>query len=73
MCRRVGYELDYCYEQLEEIDRIYTREIQPLVRELFEGRNASVIALGAKGSGKTFTIQVYAFSDHLLLFLKFLI
>ncbi|XP_047968200.1 kinesin-like protein KIN-10C isoform X2 [Salvia hispanica] len=54
---KVGYELDYCYEQLEEIDRIYTREIQPLVRELFEGRNASVIALGAKGSGKTFTIQ----------------
>ncbi|XP_042031296.1 kinesin-like protein KIN-10C isoform X1 [Salvia splendens] len=55
--KRDGYELDYCYEQLEEIDRIYSREIQPLVRELFEGRNASVIALGAKGSGKTFTIQ----------------
>ncbi|KAL1531410.1 kinesin-like protein KIN-10C isoform X2 [Salvia divinorum] len=55
--KKDGYELDYCYDQLEEIDRIYSREIQPLVLELFEGRNASVIALGAKGSGKTYTIQ----------------
>ncbi|KAI3458135.1 hypothetical protein Pfo_014798 [Paulownia fortunei] len=52
-----GYELDYCYEQHEEIGQIYSREIQPLVLEVFDGLNASVIALGAKGSGKTFTIQ----------------
>ncbi|KAH6757742.1 hypothetical protein C2S51_038650 [Perilla frutescens var. frutescens] len=57
LSRKDGYELDYCYEQLEEIDHIYSREIQPLVLELFEGRNSSIIALGAKGSGKTYTIQ----------------
>lgn len=55
--RKDGYELDYCYEQHEEIDQLYSREIQPLVLELFEGQNASIIALGAKGTGKTYTIQ----------------
>lgn len=59
--RKDGYELDYCYEQHEEIDQLYLREIQPLVLELFEGQNASVIALGAKGTGKTYTIQVLSF------------
>lgn len=61
ICRKDSYELDYCYEQHEEIDRIYSIEIKPLVLDLFEGRNASVIALGAKGSGKTYTIQVFSF------------
>ncbi|KAL3630622.1 hypothetical protein CASFOL_023606 [Castilleja foliolosa] len=55
--RKDGYELDYCYEQHQEINHIYSREIQPMVSEVFNGRNASVIALGAKGSGKTYTIQ----------------
>ncbi|GFP82235.1 kinesin-like protein kif22 [Phtheirospermum japonicum] len=55
--RKDGYELDYCYEQREEINHIYSREIQPIVSEVFNGRNASVIALGAKGSGKTYTTQ----------------
>ncbi|KAG8381310.1 hypothetical protein BUALT_Bualt06G0109100 [Buddleja alternifolia] len=52
-----GYELDYFYEQDEEIGQIYSREIKPLILEAFDGRNASIIALGAKGSGKTYTIQ----------------
>ncbi|KAL6509301.1 hypothetical protein OROGR_022611 [Orobanche gracilis] len=55
--RMDGYELDCCYEQHEEIDHIYSREIQPMVSEVFNGQNASVIALGARGSGKTYTIQ----------------
>ncbi|KAL3653533.1 hypothetical protein CASFOL_003214 [Castilleja foliolosa] len=55
--RKDVYELDYCYEQHEEINHIYSREIQPMVSEVFNGRNASVIALGAKGSGKTYTTQ----------------
>lgn len=59
--RRDGFELDYCYEQHEEIDQVYSREIQPLISEVFDGRNASIIALGARGSGKTHTIQVSSF------------
>ncbi|CAI9771919.1 unnamed protein product [Fraxinus pennsylvanica] len=55
--RKDPYELDYCYEQDEDIGLIYSREIQPMVLEVLDGRNASVIALGARGSGKTCTIQ----------------
>ncbi|KAL6545209.1 hypothetical protein OROHE_009874 [Orobanche hederae] len=55
--RMDGYELDCCYEQHEEIDHIYSREIEPMVSEVFNGQNACVIALGARGSGKTYTIQ----------------
>lgn len=32
-----------------------------MILEVFDGRNASVIALGARGSGKTYTIQVSCF------------
>ncbi|XP_022871686.1 kinesin-like protein KIN-10C isoform X2 [Olea europaea var. sylvestris] len=55
--RKDPYELDYCYEQDEDIDLIYLREIRPMVLEVLDGGNASVIALGARGSGKTCTIQ----------------
>ncbi|KAL0304278.1 UNVERIFIED_CONTAM: Kinesin-like protein KIN-10C [Sesamum radiatum] len=55
--RKDGYELDYCSKQDEEIGEIYSREIKPLVWDIFDGRNASVIAFGARGSGKTYTIQ----------------
>ncbi|KAK4384974.1 Kinesin-like protein KIN-10C [Sesamum angolense] len=55
--RKDGYELDYCSEQDEEIGEIYSREIKPVVSDIFDGRNACVIAFGARGSGKTYTIQ----------------
>ncbi|XP_073127180.1 kinesin-like protein KIN-10C isoform X2 [Henckelia pumila] len=55
--RKNSYELDHCYEPDEHIDLIYSREISHMISEVFNGQNASVIALGARGSGKTFTIQ----------------
>ncbi|XP_044468274.1 kinesin-like protein KIN-10C isoform X2 [Mangifera indica] len=50
-------ELDYCYEKNEGNDTIFTREIKPLISGVFDGRNATIIANGAKGSGKTHVIQ----------------
>ncbi|KAL2550486.1 ATP binding microtubule motor family protein [Forsythia ovata] len=55
--RKDPYELDYCYGQDEDIDMIYSREIKPMILEVLDGRNASVLALGARLSGKTYTIQ----------------
>ncbi|XP_073315863.1 kinesin-like protein KIN-10C [Primulina huaijiensis] len=55
--RKNAYELDHCYEPDEDIGLIYSREIRHMISEVFNGQNASVIALGARGSGKTFTIQ----------------
>ncbi|GMJ06517.1 hypothetical protein like AT5G23910 [Hibiscus trionum] len=55
--RKESYELDYCYDRIEGNDLIFSREVKPLVEDVFNGCNATVIAYGAIGSGKTFTIQ----------------
>ncbi|KAK8537147.1 hypothetical protein V6N13_042093 [Hibiscus sabdariffa] len=56
-CRKESYELDYCYNRSEGNDLIFPREVKPLIEDVFNGCNATVIAYGARGSGKTFTIQ----------------
>ncbi|CAA0834354.1 ATP binding microtubule motor family protein [Striga hermonthica] len=55
--RKDGYDLDHCYDKHDDLGHIYSREIQPMISDVFNGRNASVIAVGAKGSGKTHSIQ----------------
>jgi hypothetical protein len=37
---------------------IFEREVSPLIPGMFRGRNATVFAYGATGSGKTYTMQV---------------
>ncbi|XP_055827974.1 kinesin-like protein KIN-10C isoform X2 [Solanum dulcamara] len=55
--RKDVYELDNCYEHDEDNAIVFSREIKPLISEVLSGQNASVIAYGARGSGKTHTIQ----------------
>lgn len=50
--------MDYCYGQNEDLSLIFEKEIRPLVSGVIDGKNASIIAYGARGSGKTCTIQV---------------
>lgn len=38
--------------------QIFDREVNPLIPGVFQGLNATVLAYGATGSGKTFTMQV---------------
>nr|VDC67860.1 unnamed protein product [Brassica rapa] len=52
-----SYKLDYCYEEDETTSLILTKEIKPLISTVFEGKDANVIAHGARGSGKTHLIQ----------------
>ncbi|CAH9111263.1 unnamed protein product [Cuscuta europaea] len=59
--RKDTFELDYCYEQGKD-DVLFSREIKPAISHIFTGKNASVIAYGARGSGKTFTVQGLATS-----------
>lgn len=56
-CRKNAYEMDYCYGQNEDLSLIFEKEIRPLVSGVIDGKNASIIAYGARGSGKTCTIQ----------------
>ncbi|XAR53651.1 Plus-end-directed kinesin ATPase [Bertholletia excelsa] len=51
------YEVDYCYAQNEDSSIIFEREIKPLISRVFDGQNITIIAFGARGSGKTYTIQ----------------
>ncbi|XP_062120390.1 kinesin-like protein KIN-10C isoform X2 [Humulus lupulus] len=55
--RKDSYELDYCYEQNEDNELIFSREVKPLISGVFSGCNATVIAYGAKNTGKTSVIQ----------------
>ncbi|KAK9143772.1 hypothetical protein Syun_013172 [Stephania yunnanensis] len=52
-----SYKLNYCYEQGEEAAQLFSREVRPLLSGVFEGLSASVLAYGARGSGKTFLMQ----------------
>ncbi|XP_042380068.1 kinesin-like protein KIN-10C [Zingiber officinale] len=54
---RTTYKLDWCYDQGESIYDVYNGEVKHLVQWLFCGRNACVIAYGARGSGKSQLIQ----------------
>lgn len=56
-CRKNAYEMDYCYGQNEDLSLIFEKEIRPLFSGVIDGKNASIIAYGARGSGKTCTIQ----------------
>ncbi|CAH9114808.1 unnamed protein product [Cuscuta epithymum] len=59
--RKDTYELDYCYEQGED-DVLFSKEIKPAISHIFTGKSATVIAYGARGSGKTCTVQGLATS-----------
>lgn len=50
--------MDYCYGNKEENEIIHLRDVKPLISAVFEGHNSTVIAIGARGSGKTHVIQV---------------
>ncbi|XP_057470568.1 kinesin-like protein KIN-10C [Actinidia eriantha] len=54
---RDAYEMDYCYEQNEDNGLVFSREVKPLISKVFDGQNVTIIAYGARGSGKTYTIQ----------------
>lgn len=60
--RKECYELDALFhdEDEEKVSKqIFDKEVNPLIIEgIFKGINATVLAFGATGSGKTFTMQV---------------
>lgn len=71
--RKECYKLDYCYEQNEGNGIIFAREVKPLISEVFNGINATIVACGAKGSGKTRVIQVEIKSSLVLFFFILLV
>lgn len=57
--RKESYLLDSFFTQEDNnVARIFYREVNPLIPRIFHGRNSTVFAYGATGSGKTYTMQV---------------
>ncbi|XP_010423872.1 PREDICTED: kinesin-like protein KIN-10B isoform X1 [Camelina sativa] len=57
-CRNESYQLDAFYGGDDDnVKQIFDREVSPLIAGIFHGFNATVLAYGATGSGKTFTMQ----------------
>lgn len=58
--RNESYKLDAFYgrDDGDNVKQIFDRELNPLIPGVFQGFNATVLAYGATGSGKTFTMQV---------------
>ncbi|KAF3568199.1 hypothetical protein DY000_02019955, partial [Brassica cretica] len=59
-CRKECYQLDALFHGRdgdEKVRQIFDREVNPLILGIFNGFNATVLAFGATGSGKTFTMQ----------------
>ncbi|KAG7553842.1 P-loop containing nucleoside triphosphate hydrolase [Arabidopsis suecica] len=57
-CRNESYQLDAFYGRDDDnVKQIFDRELSLLIPGIFHGFNATVLAYGATGSGKTFTMQ----------------
>ncbi|XP_009798701.1 kinesin-like protein KIN-10B [Nicotiana tabacum] len=57
-CRNECYKLDAFFGQEDNnISEIFGKEVNPLIPGLLHGRNVTVFAYGATGSGKTYTMQ----------------
>ncbi|XP_010111461.2 kinesin-like protein KIN-10B isoform X2 [Morus notabilis] len=56
--RNECYQLDSFFGQEDKnINKIFEREVRPLIPGIFHGCNGTVFAYGATGSGKTYTMQ----------------
>ncbi|KVI10113.1 Kinesin, motor domain-containing protein [Cynara cardunculus var. scolymus] len=55
--RKNEYEVDHCYHQNEDTALIFSMEIKPHISKVFDGESSTFIAFGARGTGKTYTIQ----------------
>ncbi|RLN73157.1 hypothetical protein BBJ28_00003136 [Nothophytophthora sp. Chile5] len=53
----VTFSFDACYDQSASQHALFQREVSPAVSALFAGVNTTVLAYGAAGSGKTFTME----------------
>ncbi|KAL4191509.1 hypothetical protein AMTRI_Chr07g80830 [Amborella trichopoda] len=55
--RDESHKLDFCYGQEDDISKIFSKEIDPLIPGLFRGLNSTVFSYGSSNSGKTCTMQ----------------
>ncbi|KAG7390583.1 DIS3 mitotic control [Phytophthora pseudosyringae] len=53
----VDFRFEKCYDESVTQRKLFQREVAPAVNALFAGRSSAVVACGATGAGKTFTME----------------
>jgi kinesin family protein 4/21/27 len=56
LARQRQFTFDHVYDQASTQQQVYTECVSDLVEACLEGYNATVLAYGPTGSGKTFTM-----------------
>jgi hypothetical protein len=51
------FTFDYIFSQRDEQQRVYSTAARPAVTSVLQGYNASIIAYGQTGTGKTYTME----------------
>ena len=55
--RHVQYSVDRVWNETVDNDQLCIEEIDPLVNDIFDGKNATIICFGQTGTGKTYTLM----------------
>jgi hypothetical protein len=59
-----SYTFDYVYEQDARQRDVYERSAHPAVQSVLQGYNATVMAYGQTGTGKTYTMEGFTNGEH---------
>eukprot|EP00759_Apiculatamorpha_spiralis_P003208 PhF_6_TR11547/c0_g1_i1/m.18547 len=59
-----AFSFDYVYNESTKQKDIYERSAKPAVISVLQGYNATVIAYGQTGTGKTFTMEGFTNDEH---------
>lgn len=64
ICQFHSFKFDYVYDEQSSQSSVYEHTAKPAVMSALEGYNATVLAYGQTGTGKTYTMEGFQFSGQ---------
>lgn len=64
VCQYHSFKFDYVYDEASTQAFVYENTARPAVLSTLEGYNATVLAYGQTGTGKTYTMEGFEFSGQ---------
>lgn len=58
------FSFDYVYDQESSQEEVYETTAKPAVMNTLEGFNATIMAYGQTGTGKTYTMEGFKYNNH---------
>ena len=62
-CQYYSFKFDYVYEDTSSQEFVYENTAKSAMISAFEGYNATIFAYGQTGTGKTYTMEGFQFSE----------